>query len=102
MADGRKLGKGQFVEALHQREGYTREKANRVVNAFIQVIKNALRDGKDVELEGIGKLRIVELRTARRISANLTGPGKTIYVFSNHKKTVRLKATLKLESSNVG
>lgn len=101
MADGRKLGKGILVDALIKNEGYSEAKANKAVNALIDAIKKGLGSGKNVELEGIGTLRLVKRSTKRQVKSNLLGvTGPSVVPYSRHAVTVRLKPTLKLEDTD--
>lgn len=86
-------GKTTLCKALILREGYTEKKAVRVVNAVVDIMKKALVQGKNVEIEGLGTLTIWKRKQFRQIVT--VPPGgkfkKTLVTMNKHKKTVILK-----------
>lgn len=80
------MSKQLIIDNLRNYEGYSQAEANRLVDCFVDVLRNALRDGKNVELEGIGLLRVVTRK--RRAESNLPNLGPTVVPY--HKKTVKL------------
>jgi nucleoid DNA-binding protein len=72
------MPKQLLVDKLVNYEGYSQVEAQRVVNILIKVVKDALVSGRDVELEGIGKLVVVRRRQRRRINKNLRNVEPTI------------------------
>lgn len=98
-----KFGKNIIIEYLMYYEGMNQAQATKAVTAVINIIKEELRKGNNVELEGIGVLRLVDLNTRRQIKKNLLksrgvqSPEPSIVPTNKYKKTVRLKSKLKLE-----
>ena len=50
------MNKGDIVEALNTKNGFTREKAENVIDLFFGEITNALVRGDRVEIRGFGSI----------------------------------------------
>lgn len=86
-------GKANLVDFLIHRKGYSRKKAKRLVDSLIGIIKEKLIEGKNVELEGIGLLKVYERGPIRRIAGYVAGSKpmiKSISTKYKQRKTVRL------------
>lgn len=58
------MTKAEFVERLAARSGLTKKEAASIVDAFVDVITDALKDGEEVQFTGFGKFYVQE-RKAR-------------------------------------
>jgi len=56
--------KAEFVDRLAAKSGLTKKDAANVVDAFVDVITDALKEGEDVQFTGFGKF-YVQQREAR-------------------------------------
>jgi DNA-binding protein HU-beta len=56
--------KAEFVDKLAAKSGLTKKDAASVVDAFVEVITESLKDGEDVQFTGFGKF-YVQTREAR-------------------------------------
>ena len=52
------MNKGALIEALQRKNGFTREKAERVIDLFFGEMTNALANGDRVEIRGFGSYRV--------------------------------------------
>lgn len=87
-------GKTPIVRKLREYHGYSERRAIKIVNQVIQCIKDALVEGKDVEIEGLGTLKVVK-RKEQRVCIPYAPGGPKTYLTRNRKKTVELKLTAK-------
>jgi nucleoid DNA-binding protein len=72
---------------ISENSGLSRYKSKKALKAALECIQRALRDGKEIDLGKLGKLKIVTRTPSRRINKMRT----TIEdVFRKHRKTVRL------------
>jgi len=53
---GARMNKGDLIEALKRRNGFTREKAERVIDLFFGEMTSALVNGDRVEIRGFGSI----------------------------------------------
>ena len=58
------MTKAEFVDRLAAKSGLTKKDAANVVDAFVDVITDALKEGEDVQFTGFGKF-YVQQREAR-------------------------------------
>lgn len=97
MADRRKMGKGQMVKALEDNLGYSRRSASRIVNLIVASMKDALKAGMDVKIDGLGTLKIVHTKIRRRKIGCTPKSGGSIYNY--RPTTIKLtNVKLKLEA----
>jgi len=57
--------KAEFVDRLAAKSGLTKKDAASVVDAFVEVVTDALKKGEDVQFTGFGKFYVQE-REARQ------------------------------------
>lgn len=50
------MNKGDLIEALKSKNGFTREKAERIIDLFFGELTNALIKGDRVEIRGFGSI----------------------------------------------
>jgi integration host factor subunit beta len=50
------MNKGDLIDALKRRNGFTREKAERVIDTFFDEMTNALVKGDRIEIRGFGSI----------------------------------------------
>ena len=49
------LTKAHIVDAVAERNGYTRKKSNEIIEILLELIKQSLESGEDVLISGFGK-----------------------------------------------
>ncbi len=59
------MTKAEFVDRLAAKSGLTKKDAASVVDAFVEVVTDALKQGEDVQFTGFGKFYVQE-REARQ------------------------------------
>ena len=59
------MTKAEFVDGLAAKSGLTKKDAAAVVDAFVEVVTDALKKGEDVQFTGFGKFYVQE-REARQ------------------------------------
>lgn len=59
------MTKAEFVDRLAAKSGLTKKDAASVVDAFVEVVTDALKKGEDVQFTGFGKFYVQE-REARQ------------------------------------
>ena len=59
------MTKAEFVDKLAAKSGLTKKDAASVVDAFVEVVTDALKKGEDVQFTGFGKFYVQE-RDARQ------------------------------------
>lgn len=65
-AEGRgHMNKGDLIEALKRKNGFTREKAERVIDLFFGEMTNALVNGDRVEIRGFGSIFVKQYGSYR-------------------------------------
>lgn len=64
-----KLTKAAIVENLHDKLGYNRDEIHTIVDEFFEEVKDALRDGRVIELRGFGTFEI-KVRKGREKARN--------------------------------
>jgi DNA-binding protein HU-beta len=78
--------KAEFVDRLAAKSGLTKKDAAGVVDAFVEVITESLKNGEDVQFTGFGKF-YVQARAAReginpQTKAKITIPASNVPKFS--------------------
>ena len=87
-----RAGKALLAQYLVDRLGYSQRAAAKLVDQVLGVIKQAIKEGRDVELEGIGTLQIVDRKQRQRrqiVKGMKCGP--TILTMYEQRKSVRLQ-----------
>ena len=87
------MNKKQLVEAIAQKAELSIKDANKALDAFIEAISDALKDGDDVQLTGVFSLK-VDQREAREGRNPATGEKILIPA----KKVVKFKVGKQLDS----
>lgn len=59
------MNKQELITAMANKSGMTKKDADKAVNAFVNVVKDALIDGEKVQLMGFGTFEVRE-RAARK------------------------------------
>jgi nucleoid DNA-binding protein len=86
-----KTTKKTIVASIVQKTGVAPSKAKEALASVLASIKTALRGGKQVEIDKVGRLSVVTRPPKSRISKNLKHVGPTIdRLHQKHPKTVRL------------
>lgn len=91
-----RAGKALLAQRLTDQLGYSQRKAAKLIDQVVDVLKTAIKAGRDVDIEGLGTLTIVKRKKGHRfISSNVNG-GKTVLETYKYN-TVRLKTNVKLQ-----
>ena len=72
------MTKNEFVEQVAQKSGLQRRDAAKAVDAFLESISDALKQGEDVSFTGFGKFS-VQNRAARQ-GVNPRNPGERVQI----------------------
>jgi len=96
------LNKGEFVNKLSAHSGLTRKQSRLAVDAFIELVSQALAKRDDVLLTGFGKFEARTRKASKRINPQtqkrISVPAKTVPAFKagkNLKEIVAKKARVK-------
>lgn len=84
------MPKNTLVQSLVDREGYSQVQATEIVEVIIQAMKSALAAGKNVKIDGLGELRVVQRRPRHRIEKNLRNVGTALIKRPRHRLGVKL------------
>ena len=90
------MNKADITAAIVARTGLTTKKANEALEAILNAMKQGLKESRSIDLGQLGKLRTVNLSRGRRISRGLKNVGTSLFDYSKHAKTVKLKSRLDL------
>jgi nucleoid DNA-binding protein len=86
-----KTTKKTIVASIVQKTGVAPSTAKEALETVLDSIKRALAEGKQVDLDKLGRLSVVTRPPKSRISKNLKHVGPTIdRLHQKHPKTVRL------------
>jgi len=88
------MKKAEFIDAVAEKAGLSKKDANEALNAILETITEALKDGKTVSFIGFGSFSTVE-RAAREARVPLTG--KTVQIPA--RKAVKFKVGKSLKDS---
>jgi integration host factor subunit alpha len=59
------LTKSQIIDAVAEKNGFTRKKSLETVETLLEIIKSTLASGDDVLISGFGKFRVKDKRERR-------------------------------------
>ena len=87
-----KLTKATLTKAIQERTGLSRRKAQKALKEALESMKIALQMGKEVQLPGVGRLKVVERKQKRVIRKNLKASYKQSIVdlHKRYPRSVRL------------
>ena len=71
------MTKAEFISKLSEKTGFSKKDAEKAVNSFMEVVKEALADGEKVSLVGFGTFEVIQ-RSARKGRNPQTGKEITI------------------------
>ncbi len=71
------MTKADFISKVSEKTGFSKKDAEKAVNAFMDVVKEALKNGEKVSLVGFGTFEVVE-RAERKGRNPQTGAEITI------------------------
>jgi nucleoid DNA-binding protein len=86
-----------LAQALVKKAGYSKYRAEKLVDTVIGLVKRGLGDGKSVELGRLGVLETVTRKPTRKI-VRLKHVVPTIITVNKQKKTVKLRSKLDLST----
>lgn len=67
------MTKADFVDRLAAKSGLTKKDAATVVDAFVEVVTEALKKGEDVQFTGFGKFYVQEREARQGINPQTKG-----------------------------
>ena len=88
------MRKAEFINAVSEKSGLSKKDANEALNAILETITDALKEGKTVSFIGFGSFSTVE-RAAREARVPLTG--KTVQIPA--RKAVKFKVGKSLKDT---
>lgn len=88
------MKKAEFIDAVADKAGLSKKDANEALNAILDTITDALKEGKTVNFIGFGSFTTVE-RAAREARVPLTGKSVKIPA----RKAVKFKVGKSLKDS---
>jgi nucleoid DNA-binding protein len=91
------MSKKILAEALVKKTGYSKYRAEKLVDTFVWLVKRGLGDGKSVELGRLGVLETVTRKPGRKI-VRLKHVGPTVITVNKQKKSVKLRSKLDLST----
>jgi hypothetical protein len=86
-----------LAEALVRKAGYSKYRAEKLVDTVIWLVKRGLGDGKSVELGRLGVLETVTREPTRKI-VRLNHVVPTVITVNKQKKSVKLRSKLDLST----
>ena len=96
------MNKGEFVNKLSAKSGLTRKQTKVAVDAFVELVAQALSKREDVLLTGFGKFEARVRKSSKRINPQtqkrISVPAKTVPAFKagkNLKEIVAKKARVR-------
>ena len=90
------MNKASLTAAITAGTGLTTKKAKAALEATLKAMKQGLKDDRSIDLGRLGKLRTAKLDRGRRVSRGLRNVGASVFDYSKHAKTVKLKSKLDL------
>jgi nucleoid DNA-binding protein len=90
------MNKAGITAAIVGRTGLSAKNAKAALEATLNAMKQGLKEDRSVDLGRLGKLRTVKLTRGRRISRGLRNVGTSVFDYSKHAKTVKLKSKIDL------
>jgi nucleoid DNA-binding protein len=93
------MNKADITAAIVASTNLTTAKAKVAAEAVLEAMKQGLKEDRSVDLGRLGKLRTVKLIRGRRITRGLRNVGTSIFDYSKHAKTVKLKSKLDLSKN---
>ena len=88
------MRKAEFIDAVAQKSSLSKKDVNEALNAILETITEALKEGKTVSFIGFGSFSTVE-RAAREARVPLTG--KTVQIPA--RKAVKFKVGKSLKDT---
>jgi len=90
------MNKRDITRTIADRTGLTTKKAKEAVEAMLKAVKQGLKEDRSIDMGRLGKMSTVKLSRRRRVSRGLKNVGTSIFDYSKHAKTVKLKSKLDL------
>jgi DNA-binding protein HU-beta len=87
------MNKSEFIEALAAHMGISRGEADKMVNAFIDVVTTTLKKHDDVNITGFGAFTVSD--RAARMGVNPQKPGEKIQIAATRVPKFRAGKALK-------
>ena len=88
------MNKAGITAAIVASTNLTTAKAKVALKAVLEAMKQGLKEDRSIDLGRLGTLRTAKLTRRRRISRGLKNVGTSLFDYSKHAKTVKLKSKL--------
>jgi len=85
------LTKNQIIEEIQTKNGFSRKKSAETIEALLEIMKEILASGEDVQISGFGKFRVKE-KSERKGRNPATGENMML----DARKVVTFKCSGKL------
>jgi nucleoid DNA-binding protein len=90
------MNKRDITRTIVDRTGLTTKKAEKALEAFLNAMKQGLKEDRSIDLGQLGELRTAKLTRRGRVVGGLKNVGRCFCDYSKHAKTVKLKSKLDL------
>jgi len=90
------MNKAGIKAAIVASTNLTTAKTKVALEAVLEAMKQGLKEDRSIDLGRLGTLRTAKLTRRRRISRGLKNVGTSLFDYSKHAKTVKLKSKLDL------
>jgi nucleoid DNA-binding protein len=91
--------KADLTAIIVAKTGLSARKSKEALETTLDAIKRGLKDDVIIDLGQLGKLKTTKLTRGRRVSRGLRNVSPSIFPYSNHAKTVKLKSKLDLSKN---
>ncbi len=86
------MNKSEFVKAIADKAGYTIKDVNTFVDAYLEVVKEALIDGEKISLVGFGTYEVKEVAEKQGVNP---ATGEKITIAACKKPVLKFSSALK-------
>jgi nucleoid DNA-binding protein len=90
------MNKAGITASIVARTGLNTKKAKAALEATLKAMKQGLKEDRSIDLGELGKLKTSRLSKRRRVSRGLNNVAPSVFPYSKHAKTVKLKSKLDL------
>ncbi|GGJ39261.1 HU family DNA-binding protein [Deinococcus roseus] len=89
-----KVGKQQLIQVIAEKAGVSKKDAGEVIDSMLEIIVEALKEGKTVGLPGFGTLSVVPTKERQAVR-----PGTTDRITVPAGKKIRFKTATSLQDN---
>jgi len=88
------MTKGEIIERIHEKVGFSKKEANDLVESIFEILKNCLEQGEKVKISGFGNF-VIHTKRPRKGRNPQTGEEMTI----SGRRVLTFKASQVLKKS---